>query len=35
MRLKDLRDIYSGQEIYIVGSGPTSNIFPMEFLQFL
>lgn len=33
MRLKDLRDIYSGQEIYIVGSGPTSNIFPMEFLS--
>ena len=32
MRLRDLRDIYSGQEIYIVGSGPTTNIFPMEFL---
>lgn len=33
MRLRDLRDIYSGQEIYIIGSGPTSNIFPMEFLE--
>lgn len=32
MRLRDLRDVYSGQEIYIVGSGPTSNIFPMDFL---
>lgn len=32
MRLRNLRDIYSGQEIYIVGSGPTSNVFPMDFL---
>lgn len=32
MRLKDLRDVYAGQEIYIVGSGPTANVFPMEFL---
>ena len=32
MRLRDLRDVYSGQEIYIVGSGPTTNIFPMDFL---
>lgn len=32
MRLRDLRDVYSGQEIYIVGSGPTSNVFPMDFL---
>lgn len=32
MRLRDLRDVYSGQEIYIVGSGPTTNVFPMEFL---
>ncbi|MBR0566021.1 hypothetical protein J5J83_07830 [Azoarcus sp. L1K30] len=32
MRLSDLRDIYSGQEIYIVGSGPTANVFPMDFL---
>lgn len=32
MRLKDLRDVYLGQEIYIIGSGPTTNIFPMEFL---
>lgn len=33
MRLRDLRDVYSGQEIYIVGSGPTTNIFPMDFLS--
>lgn len=32
MRLRDLRDVYSGQEIYIVGSGPTANAFPMDFL---
>jgi hypothetical protein len=32
MRLRDLRDVYSGQEIYIVGSGPTTNVFPMDFL---
>lgn len=32
MRLRNLRDIYSGQEIYIVGSGPTTNVFPMDFL---
>lgn len=32
MRLRDLRDVYSGQEIYIVGSGPTANVFPMDFL---
>lgn len=33
MRLRDLRDIYAGQEIYIVGSGPSTNVFPMEFLK--
>ncbi len=32
MRLRDLRDVYQGQEIYIVGSGPTANAFPMDFL---
>lgn len=32
MRLRDLRDAYAGQEIYIVGSGPTANMFPMDFL---
>lgn len=32
MRLRDLRDIYIGQDIYIVGSGPTANLFPMDFL---
>ncbi len=33
MRLKDLRDIYFGHDIYIVGSGPSINIFPKEFLR--
>jgi len=33
MHLRDLRDVYSGQEIYIVGSGPTTNVFPMDFLS--
>lgn len=33
MRLRDLRDVYSNQDIYIVGSGPTSNLFPMSFLH--
>jgi hypothetical protein len=33
MRLRDLRDIYFGHDIYIVGSGPSINIFPKEFLR--
>lgn len=33
MRLRELRDIYRNQDIYIVGSGPTANLFPMELLQ--
>ncbi|MGE3771136.1 MAG: hypothetical protein AB7G06_09330 [Bdellovibrionales bacterium] len=33
MRLKNLRDVYAGQDIYIVGSGPTASMFPMEALQ--
>ncbi len=33
MRLRELRDIYLGQDIYIVGSGPTLNLFPLDFLQ--
>jgi hypothetical protein len=32
MRLRDLRDIYLGQDIYIVGSGPTAGVFPKDFL---
>lgn len=32
MRLRDLRDVYRNQDIYIVGSGPTSSLFPMELL---
>ena len=32
MRLRELRDIYIGQEIYIIGSGPSTNIFPFDFL---
>jgi len=33
MRLRDLQDIYFGHDIYIVGSGPSINIFPKEFLR--
>ncbi len=33
MRLRELRDVFQNQDIYIVGSGPTTNIFPLEFLQ--
>ena len=33
MRLRDLRDVYRGQDIYIVGSGPTASLFPMELLR--
>ena len=32
MRLRHLRDVFAGQEIYIVGSGPTAEVFPMDFL---
>lgn len=32
MRLRELRDLYLNQDIYIVGSGPTTNLFPMDFL---
>ena len=32
MRLRELHDIYAGQDIYIVGSGPTASVFPMDFL---
>jgi hypothetical protein len=33
MRLRELQDIYLDQDIYIVGSGPTLNLFPLDFLQ--
>ena len=33
MRLRELRDVYRGQDIYIVGTGPTLNVFPLDFLQ--
>jgi len=33
MRLRELRDVYLGQDIYIVGSGPTASLFPMEMLR--
>lgn len=32
MRLRELRDVYLHQDIYIVGSGPSANVFPHEFL---
>ena len=33
MRLRELRDVFAGQDIYIIGSGPTLNVFPLEYLQ--
>lgn len=33
MKIRELRDIYLNQDIYIIGSGPTANLFPLEFLQ--
>lgn len=33
MKLSDLRDVFVGQDVYIVGSGPTSGVFPFEFLR--
>src|SRR5680860_533504 len=33
MRLRQLRDVFAGQDIYIVGTGPTLNVFPLEMLQ--
>ncbi|MEX0758593.1 MAG: hypothetical protein WD100_03335 [Tistlia sp.] len=33
MRLRELRDVYAGQDIYIVGTGPSINVFPMDFLE--
>ena len=33
MRLRELRDVYKGQDIYIVGAGPSINLFPLDFLQ--
>lgn len=32
MRLREIRDVFLGQDIYIVGSGPTTGIFPFGFL---
>lgn len=31
MRLSQLKHIYRNQDIYIIGSGPTSSLFPYEF----
>lgn len=33
MRLKELRDVFLGQDIYIIGSGPTAQLFPLDFLS--
>lgn len=33
MRLRDLRDLYLHQDIYIVGTGPSVNVFPFDFLR--
>lgn len=32
MRLHELKDVYLGQDIYIIGAGPSINLFPPEFL---
>ena len=33
MRLCELRDVYQGQDIYIVGTAPTITTFPLDFFQ--
>lgn len=33
MRIGQLRDVYLHQDAYILGSGPSSNVFPMDFLR--
>lgn len=33
MRLRELRDVFLDQDMYIVGTGPTANLFPHDFLQ--
>ena len=33
MRLRGLIDVYLNQDIYIVGAGPSVNVFPMDFLK--
>lgn len=33
MRLCDLRDVYRGQDLYIIGTAPTINTFPMDFFE--
>jgi hypothetical protein len=33
MQLKDLEDLFYQQDIYIVGSGPSANLFPKEFFE--
>jgi hypothetical protein len=33
MRLRELRDLYLHQDIYVVGTGPSVNVFPFDFLR--
>lgn len=33
MRLRDLKDTYINQDIYIIGAGPSINLFPLDFLK--
>ena len=33
MKLSELKDIYQYQDFYIVGAGPSVNLFPLDFLQ--
>jgi len=33
MRLRELKDVYLNQDIYIVGAGPSVNLFPLDFFK--
>ena len=33
MRLRELKDTYLNEDIYVVGAGPSVNLFPMDFLE--
>jgi hypothetical protein len=33
MRLRELRDTFLNQDIYVVGTGPSVNAFPLDFLE--
>jgi hypothetical protein len=33
VRLRELRDVFLHQDIYVVGTGPSANVFPFDFLR--